>query len=61
VVPEASLTPDALAAIVRQLLADPSQRQALAAAAQRLLPRDAADRLAVSLLDLAGRPRAQPL
>jgi UDP-N-acetylglucosamine--N-acetylmuramyl-(pentapeptide) pyrophosphoryl-undecaprenol N-acetylglucosamine transferase len=55
VVSEASLTPDTLAATVRQLLADPAGRQALAAAAQRLLPHDAADRLASTLIELARR------
>ena len=52
VVAEARLAPDVLVGVVRELLDDAGQRARLAAAAQRLLPRDAADRVARTLLEL---------
>jgi UDP-N-acetylglucosamine--N-acetylmuramyl-(pentapeptide) pyrophosphoryl-undecaprenol N-acetylglucosamine transferase len=55
VVAEERLTPDSLASLVRQLLADEAERASLAAAAGRLLPRDAAERVASLLLAEAGR------
>jgi UDP-N-acetylglucosamine:LPS N-acetylglucosamine transferase len=55
VIAEARLTPDALIGLVYELLNDAGRRAALAAAAQRLMPRDAADRIARALLELVAR------
>lgn len=54
VVDQAALTPERLAGLVRELLDDAPARGALGAAARRLLPADAAERLADDLLQLAG-------
>lgn len=56
VVDEAALTPDALASLVRELLADAPARARLGAAARQLLPPDAAARLAADLERWAIRP-----
>ncbi|MBX5491809.1 MAG: undecaprenyldiphospho-muramoylpentapeptide beta-N-acetylglucosaminyltransferase [Chloroflexi bacterium] len=53
VIDQASLTPERLADLVRGLLADAPGRAALGAAARRLLPADAADRIATDLQALA--------
>ena len=53
VVPQAHLTPERLVGLARSLLADDAARAALAAAARRLFPLDAADRLATLLLQTA--------
>jgi UDP-N-acetylglucosamine--N-acetylmuramyl-(pentapeptide) pyrophosphoryl-undecaprenol N-acetylglucosamine transferase len=50
---EAELTPPRLVGLVRELLSDATARQALTAAARRLMPADAADRLARRLRALA--------
>jgi UDP-N-acetylglucosamine--N-acetylmuramyl-(pentapeptide) pyrophosphoryl-undecaprenol N-acetylglucosamine transferase len=55
VIAEARLTPDALVGLVYELLNDAGRRAALAAAAQRLMPHDAADRIARALLELVAR------
>ena len=55
VVAEDRLTPDRLVAVVEGLLADAAAREALAAAARRLFPPDAADRLARLLQELISR------
>ncbi|HLI28728.1 MAG TPA: glycosyltransferase [Chloroflexota bacterium] len=54
VVDQAALTPERLTGLVRELLDDAPGRAALGAAARRLLPADAAERLAADLLQLAG-------
>ena len=57
VVAQGDLTPDGLVALTRSLLADAAGRAALTAAARRLFPRDAAERLAGMLAVLAtGEP-----
>ncbi|HZU06851.1 MAG TPA: undecaprenyldiphospho-muramoylpentapeptide beta-N-acetylglucosaminyltransferase [Chloroflexota bacterium] len=58
VVQQQTLTPERLVALVRDLLADAPARAALAAAARRLLPADAADRIAAQLLALGQRHAA---
>ncbi|HLH24018.1 MAG TPA: undecaprenyldiphospho-muramoylpentapeptide beta-N-acetylglucosaminyltransferase [Chloroflexota bacterium] len=55
VVAQADLTPERLVALAGALLADAPARAALAAAARRLFPIDAADRLAALLVEMAAR------
>lgn len=55
VVAQAALTPERLVEVTRSLLEDAAARAALAAAARRLFPADAADRLATLLLAMVAR------
>jgi UDP-N-acetylglucosamine--N-acetylmuramyl-(pentapeptide) pyrophosphoryl-undecaprenol N-acetylglucosamine transferase len=55
VIAQRDLRPERLVAEVRALLADPAERRRLGEAAARLLPRDAAERVAQEVLALARR------
>jgi UDP-N-acetylglucosamine--N-acetylmuramyl-(pentapeptide) pyrophosphoryl-undecaprenol N-acetylglucosamine transferase len=55
VVAQADLTPARLVELTRALLADAEERAALAAAARRLLPADAAERIAGLLAEMLRR------
>lgn len=53
VVPDAEMTPEWVSECVPQLLADPSKLAEMSAAASALVPRDAADRLAALIAEVA--------
>lgn len=52
-VPDAEMTPDWVAAHIPALLADPARLAAMSAAAAALVPRDAADKLAALIAEVA--------
>jgi UDP-N-acetylglucosamine--N-acetylmuramyl-(pentapeptide) pyrophosphoryl-undecaprenol N-acetylglucosamine transferase len=56
---ERDLTPDRLAAVTAELLADPRRRARMADAMRRFARPDAAARIVDRLLELAGRPERQ--